>query len=71
MSIYREDQESLELTAVDLFSGRGRASLGLHRVDSVNLRAAAETNGEVREHYNKNLPVEAADVDLTVEDALR
>lgn len=60
----------MELTAVDLFSGGGGASLGLHRVDGVNLRAAAEINDQRREHYNKNLPVEAADVDLTDDDAL-
>jgi len=60
----------MELTAVDLFSGGGGASLGLHRVDGVDLRAAAEINDQVRNHYNKNLPVEAADVDLTDEDAL-
>jgi DNA (cytosine-5)-methyltransferase 1 len=60
----------MELTAVDLFSGGGGASLGLHRVEGVNLRAAAEINDQVREPYNRNLPVEAADVDLTDEDAL-
>ena len=60
----------MELTAIDLFSGGGGASLGLHRVDGVNLRAAAEINDKVREPYNQNLPVEAADVDLTDEDAL-
>jgi DNA (cytosine-5)-methyltransferase 1 len=60
----------MELTAIDLFSGGGGASLGLHRVDGVNLRAAAEINDQVRESYNQNLPVEAADVDLTDEDAL-
>lgn len=60
----------MELTTVDLFSGGGGASLGIHRVDGVNLRAAAEINDQVREHYNENLPVEAADVDLTDEDAL-
>lgn len=60
----------MELTAVDLFSGGGGASLGLHRVDGVDLRAAAEINDQVREPYNQNLPVEAADVDLTDEDAL-
>ena len=60
----------MELTAVDLFSGGGGASLGLHRVDGVNLRAAAEINDQIREHYNQNLPVEPADIDLTDEDAL-
>ena len=60
----------MELTAVDLFSGGGGASLGLHRVANVNLRAAAEINDQIRKHYNQNLPVEAAGVDLTDEDAL-
>jgi DNA (cytosine-5)-methyltransferase 1 len=60
----------MNLTAVDLFSGGGGASLGLHRVDGVTLRAAAEINDQVREHYNQNLLVEAADVDLTNENAL-
>ncbi len=60
----------MELTAVDLFSGGGGASLGLHRVDGIELRAAAEINEKVREYYNKNLPIEAAEIDLTDEDAL-
>ncbi|ERJ07375.1 DNA -methyltransferase protein [Halorhabdus tiamatea SARL4B] len=60
----------MDLTAVDLFSGGGGASLGIHRVDGVELQGAAEINEEVREHYNKNLPVEAADIDLTDDDAL-
>lgn len=60
----------MDLTAVDLFSGGGGASLGLHRVNGVNVRAAAEINDDVRQHYNENLPIRAADVDLTDEDAL-
>lgn len=59
------------LTAIDLFSGGGGASLGLHRVEEVELRGAAEINDKVREPYNENLPVEAADIDLTDEDALQ
>ncbi|MCF2207763.1 MULTISPECIES: DNA cytosine methyltransferase [Halobacterium] len=58
------------LTAVDLFSGGGGASIGIHRVDGVNLRAAAEINDKVREPYNDNLPIEAAGIDLTDDDAL-
>jgi DNA (cytosine-5)-methyltransferase 1 len=69
-SNHRRDQEPMELTAVDLFSGGGGASIGLHRVDGVNLRAAAEINDQIRKYYNKNLPVEAADIDLIDEDAL-
>lgn len=60
----------MALTALDLFSGGGGASIGLHRVDGVELRAAAEIDDNVREFYNKNLPIEAADIDLTDEDAL-
>jgi len=58
------------LTALDLFSGGGGASIGLHRVDGIELRAAAEINDKVREFYNENLPVEAANIDLTDDDAL-
>jgi DNA (cytosine-5)-methyltransferase 1 len=60
----------MALTAIDLFSGGGGASLGLHRVDNINLCGAAEINEDVRKYYNKNLPVEAANIDLTDETAL-
>lgn len=60
----------MDLTALDLFSGGGGASIGVHRVDGVKLRAAAEINDNVREYYNKNLPIEAANIDLTDDDAL-
>lgn len=60
----------MDLTAVDLFSGGGGASLGLAEVDGVTLRAAGEIDDDVRKFYNRNLSSRAAGVDLTEEDAL-
>jgi len=60
----------MDLTAVDLFSGGGGASLGISAVDGINLRAAGEIDDDVREFYNHNLPAHAAGIDLTEEDAL-
>lgn len=60
----------MDLTAVDLFSGGGGASLGLVQLDEVSLQAAAEIDDDIRSHYNRNLPAHAVDVDLTDEDAL-
>lgn len=59
----------MELAAIDLFSGGGGASIGLHRLDQVNLIGAAEIDETRREYYNRNLPVEAANVDLSDDDA--
>lgn len=60
----------MDLTAVDLFSGGGGASLGLAKVDEVTLKAAGDVDDKVREFYNRNLPAHAVGVDLTNEVAL-
>lgn len=59
----------MNLTGVDLFSGGGGASLGLKRIDGVSIVGAADFDDEVREYYNKNLPVDAVGIDLTKDDA--
>jgi len=60
----------MKLTAVDLFSGGGGASLGLSQIDGVNVKAAGEIDDDVREYYNSNLSAHAAGIDLTEENAL-
>jgi DNA (cytosine-5)-methyltransferase 1 len=62
--------DRMELTAVDLFSGGGGASLGLTEIDDVHLVAAGEMDDDVREHYDRNLGAHSVGVDLTEEDAL-
>lgn len=59
----------MDLTTVDLFSGGGGGSLGLSEIPRVSVVAAADIDDEVREFYNRNLPVDSVDVDLTKESA--
>lgn len=59
----------MELTAVDLFSGGGGASIGLHRLDQVSIIGAADIDETRREYYNRNLPIESANIDLSAENA--
>lgn len=65
----KKEQATMDLTAVDLFSGGGGASIGLHQLDQVTICGAAEIHETRREYYNRNLPLEAADIDLSDEDA--
>lgn len=62
--------DKIELTAIDLFSGGGGASLGLAGVDSVRLEAAGELNDDVRGHYDRNIGAHSVGVDLTERGAL-
>jgi DNA (cytosine-5)-methyltransferase 1 len=54
----------MELTALDLFSGAGGASLGLLNVDAVDLQGAVDIDEEALASYNRNLPVKAVKANL-------
>jgi len=55
----------MELTAADLFSGGGGASLGLTQISEVSLLAAADKDELACKYYNRNLPITALNLDLT------
>lgn len=59
----------MHLRAVDLFSGGGGGSVGLSRISEVSVIAAVDNDDNVREFYNRNLSVDAVDIDLTKESA--